>query len=482
MTGEKKKIIPILMAGGSGTRLWPLSRGKMPKQFLPLLGRYTMFQETLLRFQDDSTFLSPYILTHEKHKMLVQEQCAQLRIKPSMILMEPESKSTGIAIAVAATYAYQEACKESIILFAPSDHTIQNVSSYRHALNTGVGAAQNSYIVTFGINPSYPETGYGYIKLGHPLPNQEHAYNVESFFEKPDIEKATEFIKSGDFVWNGGMFMARADSLLTEIEHSSPDLFEAAFKIQSSLRKEGFFFFPDKKAFNAAPNISFDHAVMEKTRKAAVIPVNIGWSDVGSWLSLSKHRKEDEHGNSFEGNVVANKVKNSTVLGKERLIALQGIDNVIIVDTDDALLIANKENAQSLKELINKVADINANLLEENTIEKYPWGHDQVIKQDKGCKIKRLVVLPKMNTPYQSHKYRAEHWFILSGIAEVLIDGETHTVATGQSINIPLGSKYRLKNASDVDLHIIEVQTGSYFGKDDIERYTPPNEPAEKTS
>ncbi|MDE1152351.1 MAG: mannose-1-phosphate guanylyltransferase/mannose-6-phosphate isomerase [Micavibrio sp.] len=460
MARDGKKITPVIMAGGAGTRLWPISRSRQPKQFLPLLGQNTMFQDTLLRFRDLNAFLSPYILTRRIYKDFVIKQCEELGVRPSMVFLEPEIRNTGIAIAIAAAYSSLDSSSNDLILVTPSDHAVSDLHAYRQAIEEGAVAAQNGNIVTFGITPTYPETGYGYIRLGSRISGQEQSYHVEGFFEKPSFQKALNFIETGKFAWNSGMFMARADTLLKEIEDLSPEIFDAASRILEASHREGVCISPDKKVFASAPNISFDCAVMEKTRNAVVVSTDMGWSDVGSWPSLAQRRQIDAQGNSFEGKIVASEVKNSTIFGARRLIALQGVEDIIVADTDEALLIVNKNSSQGLKTLVDQVLKLSDLSQDKVDTDKSLWGCETVLSERDEYKINHLIILADRKTVRQYNKYRSVNLLILAGIADVLINSKPVVIKVGQSLDVPLGSEYTLSNATDVELHLLEIQFG----------------------
>jgi len=467
---NKIKITPVLMAGGSGTRLWPMSRAKMPKQFLSLLGKNTMLQQSIKRFSNKNIFEEAYILTNESHSFLVSGQCHEIGVKPKAIFLEPLAKNTSIAIALAALYNYRKD-PASIILLAPSDHIILKEDIYIDAISSAIGVITQGKIVTFGIRPHYPETGYGYINIGEKFGGEESIYEVKNFVEKPNKELALKYLESKEFLWNGGIFMAQASVIIDELEKLSPDIISAAKDILETAKEDNGFISFSVESFKKAPAISFDYALMEKTDKAVVIPVNIGWSDIGSWQSLSDKFKKDLNKNYFKGSVVENKSKNNTVFGGKRLVALQGVENLIVVDTPDVLLIANREDTANLKPLIEKVLEKFPELVENHTDENRQWGHYEVFDDSDNCKVKKLVVAAGKKLSYQSHKHRNEHWFIVSGEAKIILNGKIYNLKAGESIDIPAGTKHRIENITNEEISMIEVQTGSYFGEDDIERY-----------
>lgn len=470
-------IVPVILSGGSGTRLWPLSRSAYPKQFIPLMNDDSLFQATVERLSDVPGCGDPLVVCNEEHRFMVAEQLRQLEKCPASIMLEPVGRNTAPAIACAALYALDQD-QDAVVLVAPSDHVIQNRSSFQKAILAGIDAAKDGNMVTFGIVPNKPETGYGYIRKGHNDGAHESSkenvvFPVMEFVEKPDLETAKSYLESGDYYWNSGMFVFRADVYLAELKQFSPEIMKAASQAYGARALDMDFLRLGKEAFSACPSESIDYAVMEKTHKSVVVPMDAGWSDVGSWSALSDIAASDgEDGNVLQGDILVKDVSNSYLRSENRMIAGVGLDNLIVVETADAVLVADKSQVQNVKEIVDQLKS--AGRCEHiNHLKVYrPWGSYKTVDECNRYKVKRIVVNPGSILSLQHHHHRAEHWVVVKGTA-LVTRGDTEVVLTeDQSIYIPLGTKHRLENPGKIPLEIIEVQTGSYLGEDDIVRFS----------
>ncbi len=457
-------IVPVILSGGSGTRLWPLSRQHYPKQFLPLVHETTMLQDTVQRVSGLESS-NPLVICNEDHRFLVAEQLKQLGLNDCSIILEPVGRNTAPAIAVAALHQNTD---EAILLVLAADHVIQDVEKFQEHILQGFKLAQEGAMVTFGILPLAPETGYGYIKAGSEVAN---GFQVEQFVEKPDLETAQAYLDQGNYFWNSGMFMFRADRYLEELQRFNPDMHKFANASLAGAVKDFDFVRLDKAAFEACPADSIDYAVMEKTDNAVVIPIDVGWNDVGSWTSLWDVSEKDQSGNHFTGDVLNTDSKNNFVHAEDRLVALVGVDDMVVVDTPDALLVASKDRVQEVKSIVSQLES--QGRLEAQSHRKVyrPWGHYDSVDEAAGFQVKRITVNPGASLSLQMHHHRAEHWIVVSGTAEVTCGDKVFNVNQNESTYIPLGEKHRLRNLTDEPLEMIEVQSGDYLGEDDIVRF-----------
>jgi len=462
-------IHPVVLSGGSGTRLWPVSRALYPKQLLPLVSERSMFQETLLRLHGDDRFAPPLVVCNDEHRFIIAEQMRSAGVTAARIVLEPVARNTAPAVAVAALMRGRGA-EDALLLVLPSDHTIANARAFRDAVAVGAQAAADGALVTFGIKPATPETGYGYIRRGAPLAGAPGCYAVARFVEKPDRPTAESYLADGGFLWNSGMFLFRADRFLAELDGLEPAMLAACRDAVAGGRQDLDFERLDRDAFARAPSISIDYAVMERTGNAAVVPVDIGWSDVGSWSALWDIAGKDGAGNVTRGDVMLKDTRNSYVRSDDRLVAAIGIEDLVIVATDDAVLVAAKDRVQDVRAVTDHLKASNRSEHALHTTVYRPWGSYQGIGAGERYQVKRIVVKPGGRLSLQKHSKRAEHWVVVSGTATITRGEETTTLRENESTYIPLGVIHRLENRTESPLTIIEVQSGSYLGEDDIVR------------
>ncbi len=458
------QILPVILSGGSGTRLWPLSREAYPKQFLQLAGEHSMLQSTWLRVADIAT-QAPIVVANEAHRFVAAEQLQQVGTTPSAILLEPVGRNTAPAIAAAALEARRNG-DDPLLLVLPSDHLIRDVGQFHQAIEAAASIADQGKLVTFGIQPTAPETGYGYIKAVAG----EGARAIERFVEKPDLDTAQAYVASGEYYWNSGMFLFRASRYLEELQRLQPQILDACHAAWEKARRDSDFIRLDTDAFKASPSDSIDYAVMEKTADAAVVPLDAGWSDVGSWTALRDVSEQDANGNAHRGDVIAIDCHDTFAYG-ERLIAMVGLDDVIVVETDDAVLVGKSDRMQEVKDVVARLkADGRSEATWHRKVYR-PWGAYDSIDHGDRFQVKRITVKPGGTLSLQMHHHRAEHWIVVSGTAEVTRGDEVLLLTENQSTYIPLGVTHRLRNPGKLPLELIEVQSGSYLGEDDIVRF-----------
>ncbi len=463
MTDER--LVPVILSGGSGTRLWPLSRAQHPKQFIALADPdVSLLQATASRL-DALQAAAPMVVCNNDHRFMVAEQLREIGIEDARILLEPCARNTAPAIAVAALEAVADGA-DPVLLVAPADHVIEDSQAFAAAVDTALVAARDRALVTFGVVPDRPETGYGYIKA-----SGAGASAVDSFVEKPDLETATRYLASGDYYWNSGMFLFRASRYLEELETLAPEMLAACRAAHAGITRDLDFLRLDEPAFASAPADSIDYAVMEKTAHACVVPLDAGWSDVGSWDSLWSITGRDANGNACRGDVLLHDSENCYVYAAERLVAAVGMSEHVIVETADAVLVAPRSRAQDVKALVDQ---LKADGREEADLHKRvyrPWGYYESIDMGERFQAKRIAVKPQCSLSLQMHHHRAEHWIVVSGTAEITRGEDRFLLSENESTYIPIATKHRLANPGTIPLEIIEVQSGSYLGEDDIVRF-----------
>jgi mannose-1-phosphate guanylyltransferase len=459
-------IFPAIMCGGSGTRLWPLSRALFPKQFLPLVNKTSMLQDTLKRLPQNSC--EPVFICNEEHRFLVAEQVRQLSLEQHTILLEPEGRNTAPAIALAAVNAVEKD-ENAMLLVLAADHVIQDTEAFHQAVETASLAAENGKLVTFGIVPTHAETGYGYIKKGKS--QQNNTFDVADFVEKPNADVANKYLLSGEYLWNSGMFLFKAARYLEELKKYRPEILASCQKAMNEVESDLDFLRPNKAAFLACESESIDYAVMEKTDSAVVVPLDAGWSDVGSYSALWEVCPKDDNNNVLKGDVIAQQSTNNYIHSQNKLIATVGVDNLVVIDTQDAVLVANKDKVQEVKKIVEH---LKTEKRSEATLHREvyrPWGKYDSIDMGERFQVKRITVKPGAKLSVQMHHHRAEHWIVVSGTAKVTIAEETKLLSENQSVYIPIGAVHALENPGRLPLEMIEVQSGSYLGEDDIVRF-----------
>ncbi len=486
------KIVPVILCGGSGTRLWPLSRKAYPKQFLRLTGPHSLLQQTLIRAAAINDATDPIVIANDQHRFLVLEQAQEIQQPLQAILLEPEGKNTAPAVAYTAFHLLHSAqapfpsatCatentdgaesavpeNDVILLVLPADHVIQANDTFQTAVEHGRTLAEQGYIVTFGIVPTGPETGYGYIEARRDDSSAFH-FPVQRFVEKPSLEKAQAYLKQGNYFWNSGIFMFRAETYLQELQHVRPDIYEVCHRAVQGLRQDLNFLRLPANIVHDCPADSIDYAVMEHTRQAMVVPFPNLWSDVGSWSSLMNVSCCDENGNVTNGDVLAHGCKNCLIRSEDRLVTVLGMENAIVVETTDAVLICDKDHGQAIKDVVSTLKKQGRKEAVEHPVVYRPWGHFQTIQQSDRFQVKRITVKPGGILSSQMHHHRAEHWIVVKGTALVTQDDREFLLREDESVYLPLGVKHRLQNPGKIPLELIEVQTGSYLGEDDIVRF-----------
>lgn len=460
---------PVILTGGAGSRLWPASREFFPKPLLPLFGDRTLLQDTASRLEPLSSLGNPLFVCNEEHRFLVAEQVRAQGKEPEAILLEPQGRNTAPALTIAALYLFDKDA-DALMVAMPADHVIPDRESFARAVEAGGQLAQQGYLVTFGIVADKAETGYGYIHRGGEI-DASGIYSVDRFVEKPDIDTAQAYVEAGDYYWNAGIFLLRADRWIEEIEKYQPDILNACKQAMEKSSRDSDFVRVDKEAFLSSPSDSIDYAVMEKTDRAAVVPLKTSWSDVGSWSSIWEISDQDEDGNVTRGDVLTHDTRNSLLMAENRCLATVGVDNIIVVETADAVLVAGKDRCQDVKAIVNQ---LKSSSREEHRLHRRvyrPWGDYEGIDNGSRYQVKRLTVKPGAKLSLQMHHHRAEHWIVVSGTARVTRGDDVFMLSENESTYIPLGTKHRLENPGNIPLEIIEVQSGSYLGEDDIVRF-----------
>lgn len=464
------KLYPVILSGGSGSRLWPLSRAHYPKQLLPLSGDNTMLQDTALRVSDATRYHAPLIIANNEHRFIVAEQLQQAGLSPRSIVLEPLGRNTAPAVTVAALMLQRED-PEAIMVLLPSDHVVGDLEAFASAVDSAADAAKGGKLVTFGITPRHPETGYGYIRQGEALAAHDGTFSVAGFVEKPDLPTAESYLAAGNYLWNSGMFVLPARVYLEEIARLAPEILKQSnLALEKSFRDLDFVRL-DEHAFAACPSDSIDYAVMEHTENAAVVPADIGWNDVGAWPALWDIAEKDTDGNVSTGDNLLRDVANSYIRGEDdRLIAAVGLEDMIVVSTDDALMIAPKDRAGEVKDLVESLKSAERSEAIHHRRVYRPWGNYKDIDEEERFRVKRIIVKPGGILSLQKHKHRSEHWVVVKGTATVTCGEEETSLRENQSVYIPKGVVHRLANREAEPLHLIEVQVGDYVGEDDIIR------------
>ena len=471
-----KKIIPVILAGGTGTRLWPLSRKSFPKQFLNLLDdEYTLLQRTYQRIENLDDISRPVVICNEEHRFIVGHQMKEINIEPLEILLEPQGRNTTAAITVAALKVldiFIDTNIEPILLILSSDHQINDIKKFHLAIKNSIDIALKDNLVIFGVPPTYPATGYGYIKSERNIDhNQFYESKVDKFIEKPDQKTAAKLIKDKKYSWNSGIFVFKATSILNEVRNFSPDIFKNCQKCLKRSNKDLDFIRLEEKSFINCDDISIDISVFEKTKKAFVIPLNCGWDDIGSWESLRKISKQDINGNSLKGRLIAKDTKDSIIRCEDKLVVAVGLENLIIIETKDAVLVANSKYSQNIKEIVSLMQERGFNEAQNHKVVYRPWGSFLSIENGDTWQIKKIEVNPGASLSLQMHFHRSEHWIVVNGTAKVEVGNIEKIMGPNESVYIPLGAKHRLSNPTKLPLTLIEIQSGSYLGEDDIKRF-----------
>jgi mannose-1-phosphate guanylyltransferase len=472
-------LVPVILCGGTGTRLWPLSRASYPKQYWPLAAGsdLTLLQQTMERLQGLQHLAPPLLVCNEDHRFIVAEQMRQIGVDPAAILLEPMGRNTAPAIAVAALQATARG-EDPLLLVLSADHVIRRPARFRAAVSAGIAAAEAGQLVTFGIVPTAPETGYGYIEAAEPLPaatdqgdHHPAPVPIERFVEKPDRASAEQFLASGRFTWNSGMFLFRASTILAELERLSP---EVVSHCRSAIEHDSAdleFLRLEREAFARCPSVAIDVAVMEKTERGTVLPLDAGWSDVGSWSALWETSDHDQHGNVLRGRVISRDARNCYLRSEHRLVVGLGVEDLVVVETDDVVLVAHRDRAQDVKKIVGHLETEGAPESKAHRRIYRPWGSYDGITEGDRWQVKKIVVNPGASLSLQRHHHRAEQWIVDKGTAIVEKDGQEELVGENQSTYIPLGSRHRLSNPGKIAVEMIEVQSGPYLGEDDIVRF-----------
>lgn len=463
-------IVPVILAGGTGSRLWPLSRSAYPKQLLPLISGRTMLQETLLRIQNIPEIQSPIVICNQEHRFLVAEQLNEIDIHDAVIILEPVGRGTATAITIAALYLKKQLSTDPILFVLPADHVIQHQANLMQSTEKAIANAEKDKLVTFGVKPTRPETAYGYIKT-KPDSNDYDAYSVIQFVEKPNQETAHQYVLSDQYYWNSGMFMFKGSSFLKECALYAPDILQSCEVTLEEVVKDLDFVRLNTTLFSACRNESIDYAVMEYTQNAVLIPLDAAWSDVGSWASLWETQMADQQGNVLQGDVFTEQVTNSYLRAESRMLAVVGVSDHIVVETQDAVLVAHKNNSQAVKNMVEKLKKSRRTETDMHRKVYRPWGYYETVDKSDFFQVKRITVKPGASLSLQMHHHRSEHWIVVNGIAEVTKGDDVFSIRANESTYIPQGVKHRLTNRGTTNLELIEVQSGTYLGEDDIVRF-----------
>ncbi|GGC67807.1 mannose-1-phosphate guanylyltransferase/mannose-6-phosphate isomerase [Chelatococcus reniformis] len=462
------RIVPVILCGGGGKRLWPISRGALPKQFLKFDNEPSLFQQTVLRVSDAGQFSSPVIVANEDFRFIVSEQLEEIRVSPRSILLEPANRNTGPALAAAGMHIADETPNAKMLVL-PSDHVMVQTDAFATAIGTAL-AGGGDKLVAFGIKPTAPDTGYGYIQAGAPLPTADGLLAISSFVEKPDLATAQKFLARPEYSWNSGIYLFPVQRLIEELERFEPELVAKTGAALRGAQNDGDFLHL-AKIFGEAPTISIDHAVMERTQRAAVVPTNMSWADVGSWEALWNVSPKDENGNAVSGDAILLDCRNNYVRSTGPMVALLNLSDLVVVVTDDAVLVAPRADSQRVKDVVDKLSELNRAQKDYSTIVYRPWGHYESVQSGERYQVKRIMVKPGAQLSLQKHFHRAEHWVVVNGTAIVTRDNEEIILRENESTYLPLGCVHRLANPGKIPLTLIEVQSGAYLGEDDIVRF-----------
>ena len=458
-------VVPVVLSGGSGTRLWPISRKLFPKQFINLVSDVSLFQDTIMRLPNET--LEPLIICNEEHRFIVAEQLRQIKSKNKGIILEPVGRNTAPAIAIAALNLLNDD-QDPILLVLSADHLIENKEKFKNSIEVATKIAEEGKMVAIGVQPDKPEIGYGYIEVDNSAFNDH--YNIISFTEKPNLEIAKQYLKSSNFYWNSGIFMFRASTYLKELEKYEPEIYEICKKSYNEAPKDLDFIRLNNEEFCKCPDKSIDYAVMEKTNNGVIVPLDAKWSDIGAWSSLFDALPKDHDGNVTNGDFCLEDVKNSYINSPNRLVVVLGVSNLIVVDTKDTVLILNQKYSQNIKNIVKKLKLEKRTEIDNHRQVYRPWGFYDSIDSGENFQVKRISVNPSAKLSLQKHKFRSEHWVVVKGVAKITCGSKTFELNENESTYIPQGQIHRLENPTDQALEIIEIQTGSYLGEDDIER------------
>jgi mannose-1-phosphate guanylyltransferase len=459
---------PVILCGGSGTRLWPLSRKQHPKQFIRLTNEFSMLQNTILRLPKEAK--APIFICNEDHRFIVAEQTRELNVSATAILLEPVGRNTAPAIALSAFVAQKEN-PDAVLMILASDHNINDITAFQGATKHAYELAKLDLLVTFGIVPTEPHIGYGYIQRGVKIDSSSESFKVNKFVEKPELVTAKNYVESGEYYWNSGMFVFKAKRYLDELRKFRPDIYQACEKATANIVSDMDFSRIDNDTFTICPDESIDYAVMEKTDSAVVVPLDAGWNDVGSWSALWNELDKDENNNATRGDVITETTTNSFIHSSDRLVSTIGLDNIVIVDTPDAVLVANKDSVQDVKKVVEQLKKEKRTEHIHHREVYRPWGRYDSIDIGERFQVKRITVKAGAKLSVQMHHHRAEHWIVVSGTAKVRNGDDEFLLTENKSTYIPIGTVHSLENPGKVDLELIEVQSGSYLGEDDIVRF-----------
>ncbi|MCK5098929.1 MAG: mannose-1-phosphate guanylyltransferase/mannose-6-phosphate isomerase, partial [Desulfobacteraceae bacterium] len=448
-------------------RLWPLSRKHYPKQLIELVNKHSMIQDTAKRLADYHGMEPPIIICNDEYRFMIAEQMRKINIDPSLIILEPVGRNTSAAIAVASLMV-KERYDDPVLLVLPADHLIENTSNFHDMINLGNNAASKDNLVTFGIIPKEAETGYGYIRKGDNIADSINVYKIDKFVEKPCFEDAKKYVESGEYCWNSGMFMFKASTILEELNNYAPDVVKICQTAVNKGKKDLDFFRLDKESFEKVPSDSIDYTVMEKTAKGVIIPCDIGWSDIGSFNALYKAQKSDSNQNVLKGDILLDDVSHCYINAKDKLVAAVGVQDLVIVETKDAVLVTHQDKSQDVKKIVQKLQDKQRQEVVVHSKVYRPWGHYETMDISDRFQVKRLTIKPGAKLSLQKHYHRAEHWTVVAGSAIITNGDQEILLKEDQSTYIPLGVVHRIKNPGKISLEIIEVQSGSYLGEDDI--------------